>query len=243
MNQQLALLSELTKRFPLTLPDNFNLDSYCYFFCGALSYLYASATGDNVYDWDWKGTDEQIMLIRKTPLWKVFNDIYQYAEYGNTEPLYCDGGQWGFSDDTILFAIEWSSAFYTLSETTDPGVDINICKMLIHKFLARFKLDGHSFENEKFDYAITKDCANIYLPMMHPTGLNLFEISLLAGVSNLRTIRNATYDKTNPLKVIKEGHAVYVDINEARRWIQGRRGFVPTPGVNYADHVDIPVSC
>lgn len=243
MNERLALMSDLPRKFALTLPDNFNLDRYCYFFCGALSELYKSATGENVYDWPWNGSDEQILLIRRTPLWAVFNDIYRYAEYGNTESLYFDGKQWSFNDDSILFAMEWISAINMLSETTAPDIDINIGKLLIHKFLARFKLDGHSFTHDHVNYTITHDCAHIYLPMMHNTGLNIFEVGLLAGVSNLRTIRNATYDKNNPLQVIKEGHSVYVDINEARRWLSGRRGFVPTPGINYAEKVDTPPSC
>lgn len=243
MSEHLALMTEVPKQFELTLSEDFDLYRYSYEFCGAISDLYQSATGEDTYKWPWSGSDEQLLLIRKTPLWSVFNNLYQYAELGNTDPLYFDGMQWSFNDDMFLLALEWISSLGMKSATSDTGVDINIGKLLVHKFLARFKLDGHSFMHKNVNYVITGDCGHIYLPLMHSTGLNIFEMGLLAGVTNLRTIRNATYDKTSPLVVIKEGHSVYVDINEARRWLSSRRGFVPTKGVNYAEKVVVRTAC
>jgi len=226
---QLALLTEVRKNHQLTLPDDFNLDRYCYDFCSAMANLYSSAIGENVYEWHWTGTEEQSLLIRKTRIWKVFNCIYSYAEFGCLDELCFDGTQWNFDDDNILYAVEWVGSLLVMEQTTDIGFDLNIGKYLIHKFLARYKLDGNSLD--KSDYVISNE--SHFLPLVHPTRLTLFEVALLAGVGNLRSIRNATYDKDSPLNVIKEGRNVSVEISEARRWLKNRRGFVPTPGIDY----------
>lgn len=72
-----------------------------------------------------------------------------------------------------------------------------------------------------------------FFPLVHKTHFSLFEIALLAGMSTIRSVRNATYDKKDSLKTIKEGNKVFVELSEARRWLKERRGFVPTKGIQY----------
>jgi len=233
MSLQFGLLTEIGRKHVLTIPDDFDLDRYCYDFCVALTALSRSATGRGAVEWEehWTGAPEQVIKIRRTPLWEVFNRIYQYAEFGCLDGLVFDGEQWNFNDDDILLIVEWIGALLTQEQTTDIGFNLDIGKCLVHKFIARYKLDGNSLE--RGPYTICRDLLHVYLPLTHLTRLSLFEIALLSGVSNLRSIRNATYEKENPLKTIKEGTKITVEVFEARRWITNRRGFVPTPGINY----------
>ena len=70
-------------------------------------------------------------------------------------------------------------------------------------------------------------------PDTHIKHLTLVELALLAGMSNIRSVRNAQFSKTDPLSFMKDGAQVLITVDEARRWLQGRNGFVPTQGIVY----------
>jgi hypothetical protein len=227
MSLNLAVMEEVGSHAVLALPNDFNLDKFCFEFCDELSVLYQSATLEKVKDWHWEDSELQIAVIRETPIWKVFNNIYQYAEFGNTTGLLYLDGQWMFNDDDILFAIEWIAALRTKQETAGLDVFLHYGMLLVHKFLARYKLDKNSLE--RGDYVISFHSLDTYLPLIHPTHLSIFELGLLSGMTNLRSVRNAVYADKNALLVFKEGNRVLSTISDARDWLKGRRGFTPSP--------------
>jgi hypothetical protein len=58
--------------------------------------------------------------------------------------------------------------------------------------------------------------------------LSLFEVALLAGMSE-RSVRNATLASARDrLQTEREGHYTVVAPHEALRWLRGRRGFIET---------------
>jgi hypothetical protein len=58
--------------------------------------------------------------------------------------------------------------------------------------------------------------------------LTLAEVALLANMDE-RSVRNAANPKlTNPLKTEQVGQRSLVRPDEARRWLAGRKGYVPT---------------
>ena len=60
--------------------------------------------------------------------------------------------------------------------------------------------------------------------------LSIAEMALLADMDE-KSVRNATNEKAaDRLRVVKAGKGVKVPMEEARRWLQGRRGFVLTGG-------------
>lgn len=64
--------------------------------------------------------------------------------------------------------------------------------------------------------------------------LSIAEVALLAGMDE-KSVRNATNEKAaDRLHVVKTGKGVDVPNEEARRWLQGRKGFVPTGGPSSA---------
>lgn len=226
-----ALLSHVDSDFNLKFPDDFELDVFCTEFCDELYALYITAVG-NACSQPEQHSQES---IRSTRIWNVLNRIYQYAELGNPECLWFANDQWQFDDDDFLYAVEWFNALKTLDETCGSfGFKYRIFHgiHMLHKFIARFKLDGNiAGDFDGHHYAIAG--SEFFFPLVHKTHFSLFEIALLAGMSTIRSVRNATYDKKDSLKTIKEGNKVFVELSEARRWLKERRGFVPTKGIQY----------
>ncbi len=222
-----ALLSHVASDFNLKFPEDFDLDVFCADFCDELYDLYITAVGLE----DPQPEQHNQKTIRSTRIWNVLNRIYQYAECGNPEFLWFKDDQWQFDDDDFLYAVEWFNALKTLDETKGSfGFKYRIFHgiHMLHKFIARFKLDGNLAGD---DYSIAG--SEFFFPLVHRTHFSLFEIALLAGMGTIRSVRNATYDKDDPLRTVKEGNKVLVEISEARRWLKGRRGFVPTQGIEY----------
>lgn len=228
-----ALLSHVGSDFNLKFPEDFDLEVFCSDFCNELYDLYISAVGSTCS----QPIQHSQETIRSTRIWKVLNRIYQYAELGNAEFFWLENNQLRFNDDDFLYAVEWFNALKTLDETNSSfnfkyrifhGIH------MLHKFLARFKLDGHgNFADDGININYVIAGSEFFFPLIHKTHFSLFEIALLAGMGTIRSVRNATYDKKDPLKVIKEGNKVFVEISEARRWLKERRGFVPTKGIQY----------
>lgn len=227
-----ALLSHVDSEFNLKFPEDFDLEVFCSDFCNELYDLYITAVG-NTCSHPVQHTKES---IRSTRIWSVLNRIYQYAELGNPEFLWLTNNEWQFDDDDFLYAVEWFNALKTLDETSG-GFSFKYRIFhgihMLHKFIARFKLDSNGNFAGYCDDHYPIAGSEFFFPLVHKTHFSLFEIALLAGMGTIRSVRNATYDKKDPLKVIKEGNKVFVEISEARRWLKERRGFVPTKGIQY----------
>ncbi|WP_350979935.1 hypothetical protein, partial [Shewanella sp. AC34-MNA-CIBAN-0136] len=64
-----------------------------------------------------------------------------------------------------------------------------------------------------------------WFPQFSEDNFTLVELALLAGMKNIRTVRNAQYDKEEPLSFIKTGGQVLVTREHAVAWLAKRKGF------------------
>ncbi|WP_445776548.1 hypothetical protein [Shewanella sp.] len=179
---------------------------------------------------EWTGSENEQNLVSNSILWKYLEPIWQYAENGDVTKINIIG-----LDDAYGDLIKWLSASATLFEYSGEDGHVPVLKVMT-KFLARLKLD---FDIDLESGANTPEfllqlqdgfvpVSSNWLPQVNNKNLTLTEIGLLAGVSNIRTIRNAQYDKDKPLLYIKSGKTVLVEPEVARSWLKQRRGFVPS---------------
>lgn len=169
----------------------------------------------------WEDTAEQRLLLKEYHgFFGLLESFYLYAEKGISSSDYT----YRFGEDDFVFAIEPLAILHSLKEW--HGVGTWAAEKIVYKAFARIKLDTQidleTIENE------FPTIGSGFLPMAHKQHLTLVEVALLAGVSTIRSIRNATYDKVNPLRTIKEGGNVLVTVEEAKYWLATRPKFVPT---------------
>lgn len=172
----------------------------------------------------WEGTKEQRLLLKEYyGFFGLLESFYLYAEKGISSSDY----KYKFGEDDFVFAIEPLAILHSLKEW--HGVGTWAAEKIVYKAFARIKLDTQ-IDLE----TIEKEFPTIgsgFLPMAHKQHLTLVEVALLAGVSTIRSIRNATYDKVSPLSTIKEGGNVLVTVDEAKHWLAKRPKFVPTQNI------------
>lgn len=189
---------------------------------------------------DFLGEPAQIKLLENSLMWKYLHPMYLFAELG--EPL--DVIRYHLSDMLGDLA-KWISAANPILEYDGTPLNQAVSKV-IYKFIARLKLnyrwdfDGDYSPEDNPDPLPHSDAKNGLVPISanwypdtHKRHLTLVELTLLAGMSNIRSVRNAQFSKTDQLSFIKEGAQVLITVEEARRWLQGRNGFVPTKGIEY----------
>jgi hypothetical protein len=161
-------------------------------------------------------------LVKKSPLWVAVNDMYDFGIIGNpvlglTNNLVIDGI---YADAEVFFnciAHGEMETFMYEDNVTYPKMSINAIRVAV----ARVVLEG----GERYtDYSAGE----------HGLGngdwghLTLSEIALLADMDE-RSVRNAANPKVNdPLKTESVGKRSLVTPLEAKRWLAGRKGFVPT---------------
>lgn len=213
---------------PVSLTE---LHAYCYESLHMLNILSNSATGsggvflgDQQSNDTWEPNQENLTLLESTPLWESLLSAYNYAELGL--PLQMDEG-----DIHILLTdlAQWFCATFAYREFN--GYPTWAGEKVIYKFIARLKLDYQWDVIDKF-IAIESN----WYPLTHGTHLTILDVALLAGMESIRSVRNATYDKQDSLEILKDGRNVLVTVQDARRWLQGRKGFVPTLGMNYGNN-------
>ncbi len=189
---------------------------------------------------DFLGEPEQIKLLENSLMWKYLHPMYLFAELG--EPL--DVINYHLSDMLGDLA-KWITAANPILEYDETSLNQAAIK-IIYKFIARLKLnyrwdfDGNYSPKDNPDPLPHSDARNGLVPLSagwypdtHKRHLTLVELALLAGMSNIRSVRNAQFSKTDPLSFIKDGAQVLITVEEARRWLQRRNGFVPTKGIEY----------
>lgn len=216
-----------------------------------LEILYNSAHGRGEADTscgviDFLGEPEQIKLLEKSMMWEYLHPMYLFAELG--EPL--DVIDYHLSDMLGDLA-KWITAANPILEYDGTPLNQAVSKV-IYKFIARLKLnyrwdfEGNYGPEDNPDPLPHSDAKNGINPLCfgpsishgwypdtHKRYLTLVELALLAGMSNIRSVRNAQFSKSDPLSFIKEGAQVLITVEEARRWLQGRNGFIPTKGIEY----------
>ncbi|WP_413282500.1 hypothetical protein [Vibrio sp. MA40-2] len=173
------------------------------------------------FETNFQGTDEQLKFGKNSAIWRLLEDFYFYAEMGINP-------EFSFSDDDFMWAIEFLTHLHSLKEW--HGIGSWALEKIVYKAFARIKLDSHLDVDGHDDFPTL---SSGFLPLAHTKHFTMLEVALLAGVSNVRSIRNATYDKNAPLATIKEGGSVLVTVDEARQWLATRPKFIPTQGVDY----------
>lgn len=179
---------------------------------------------------EWSASLEEKELVEKSVPWSYLLPMWLYAEKGELTPL-----AYGVHlDDAIGDLVKWLCAIGPISEYSGEDSCTPILKV-ITKFFARLKLDFDLDLNEgkKINElpSIEDGCITInsgWLPQIDNKYLTVVEVALLAGISNIRTVRNAQYDKENPLHFFKEGRKVLVKNEAAKKWLLLRRGYIPT---------------
>lgn len=182
---------------------------------------------------DWSAHPEEISLVENSALWPYLLPMWLYTEHGQFP---------SFSvhiDDILGDLIKWISAVESISEYGGQNPHIAILKV-VTKFLARIKLEFNFNLDEGFKLSgntvaldiigIDQGCVPVsagWLPEVDEEHLSLVEIALLAGISNIRTVRNAQYDNDEPLRCFKKGKQVLVTVKDARKWLSKRRSFLP----------------
>ena len=175
---------------------------------------------------EWLETPETIEFVRKSAMWLLLEPLWLYAEKGElVRPK-------DHLNDVIGDLLKWVCAIEAISEYSGENVHTPILKV-ITKFLARLKLDYQIDLSSGGDVKRYPDLSDglvgiSWLPQVSDKNLTIIELALLAGVSNIRSVRNAQYDKDNPLVFIKTGKNVEIEIDVAKHWLAKRRGFVAT---------------
>ena len=189
---------------------------------------------------------EQVRILENSLIWKYIVSMYQFAELG--EPLdIVEYHLWDMLGDLS----KWIMATLPILEYDGTPSDRSAIKV-IYKFIARLKLNYRWDFEGRYDPEDTPDplphsgaknginplcsgpsISSSWYPDTHRRHLTLVELALLAGMGNIRSVRNAQFNKTDPLAFIKEGAQVLITVEEARRWLKGRKGFVPTKGIQY----------
>ncbi len=182
-------------------------------------------------DIEWTGTPREKELVTNSLPWSYLQPIWQYAELGKIESIF----DIDFEDEFDNL-IKWVSAVAPICNYHGEDGYVAILKVMI-KFFARLKLDyGVDFNDEtglsqqlgQSNYVFTGTNSINSLPQVDHKNLTVIEMALLSGVSNIRTIRNAQYDKDKPLQFFKKGKTVLVKPEVARVWLNLRREFVPS---------------
>ncbi len=198
----------------------------------SLDVLYQSVIGmaDCVLTQDgprWQDSPEHHLVAESSLMWSYLHPMWVDAEQGLEPELN------HLPNDIAGDIAKWLSATQGISQHDGINLSEAALKVLI-KYFARLKLDhrlnlvtGENCPSPEFERGI---CAirNGWFPQVHAKHLTLVELGLLAGVTNLRTIRNAQYDQDAPLAFIKCDNQVLIQTDEARRWLKRRRGFVPS---------------
>lgn len=190
---------------------------------------------------DFINEPEQVRLLENSLIWKYIVPMYQFAELG--EPL--DVVEYHLSD-MLGDLSKWITATDPILAYDGTPSDQSVVK-IIYKFLARLKLNYHwdlqgkdssEHRTDLFDhsgivnYGLDPLSSGFFIET-HARHLTLVELTLLAGMGNIRSVRNAQFSKTDSLAFIKEGVQVLITVEDARRWLKGRKGFVPTKGIQY----------
>lgn len=167
-------------------------------------------------------------LITKSNLWNSASEMYDYGVLGipviglGDEPN-IDGRH---ADAEVFLNCIASNAmepYFYEDDVIYPGLSIRTVRMAV----ARVVLEG----GERYtDYG----AGEFGLGNGDWGHLTLSEMALLADMDE-RSVRNAANPKVNdPLKTETVGKRALVNLIEAKRWLAGRKGFIPT---NVNEHV------
>lgn len=171
-----------------------------------------------VHDYAW--TEKE--AIEHSPVWEAVSEMYDYGMEGiPTGDLVPGGRIIGLHAHVEVFFHGLDTpnmkAYLEQDENTLP----RLAMLTVQSAVARMVLDGG---RRCSDFG-----ANQYGVVNGDYGyLTLAEVALLANMDE-RSVRNAANPKlSDPLKTEQIGKRSLVTPEEARRWLAGRKGFIPT---------------
>lgn len=172
--------------------------------------------------------------LENSRLWPDIAYMWDYAENGIYHKKFFSTHPDDFFSDAarILSAINGYNSWHG-EEFGQP-----IVKVII-KFCARIKLDFDSDFDARMDTPF-QDVVTLqsgWFPQLAMKDLTLLELALLAGMTNVRSVRNAQRANGARLNFYKFGLQVLVTVADARAWLPGRKGFVPSTNLPTAEGV------
>lgn len=161
--------------------------------------------------------------IEKSPMWYAVSDMYDYGVAGiPTGGDLVPGGSINGANAHIemFFRGLDTPHMRTYLEETEVALP-RLAMLSVQSAVARIVLDGGDRYTDfgAREYGIGKGDYGY---------LTLAEVALLANMDE-RSVRNAANPKLpDPLKTEQIGKRSLVTPEEARRWLAGRKGFIPT---------------
>jgi hypothetical protein len=204
---------ELRLNANLAPTTEIELKGAAYSLIAALDHLFCSSVGKEASMCnyiDWENTLKQNQMVEGSALWDCIYPMWEYAENGGEVP--------NIYDDLLGDLAKWLSAVNGYCEYHGDYFNHHIIKVIL-KCLAKLKLINKLDPNE----LVTLSSG--WFPQFSEDNFTLVELALLAGMKNIRTVRNAQYDKEEPLSFIKKGGQVLVTREHAVAWLAKRKGF------------------
>jgi hypothetical protein len=162
-----------------------------------------------------------LAAVEASPIWSAVSEMYDYGVSGvPTAHLFPKGhvvAEYGAAERFLRAVDTPHMRLYLKEEGNTPP---RLATTAVLTAIARMVLDdGWRQTDYGAEYGILEGDMGI---------LTIAEIALLANMDE-GSVRNATNKKLpDPLKTVQLGKRSLVEPEEARRWLAGRKGFVPT---------------
>jgi hypothetical protein len=160
--------------------------------------------------------------IEATPFWQAINEMYDFGVMGiPSEELYPQGHIYGLYAELERFLLGMDTQPMEFYLKKNKNKLPRLALRAVQTAVARIVLEGGWRENDHGgrQYGMLKGDMN---------HLTLADVALLANMDE-RSVRNAANPKLpDPLKTELNDSRTMVPPQEARRWLAGRKGFIPT---------------
>ena len=157
--------------------------------------------------------------ITQSPVWNAMGELYDYGVMGIPTGDLVPGNRInGIHAHVEMFLRAFDTARAKIFLEAGDNEAPRLCLLTVQIAVARMVLDG----GERYtDYGVSEHGI-----LQGDTGyLTFSEIAMLANMDE-RSVRNAANPKlSNPLKTELKGTRSLVNIEEAGRWLAGRKGF------------------
>jgi hypothetical protein len=186
-----------------------------------------------------ESTLTEVEFIKKSPIWVVASEMYDYGVMGiPSETLHPEGHIEGVYGHIERFLCAMDTPQMRLYLEASNNAPPRLSLLAVQSAVARMVLDGgwRHTDYGASEYGALKGDMN---------QLTLAEIALLANMDE-RSVRNAANPKLpDPLKTVQVGKRSLVSPTEARRWLAGRKGYIPsrtyTGTRRYSVDITLPV--
>jgi len=157
----------------------------------------------------------EIEAIQASPIWEAVSEMYDYGVTGIPKGELSPGGHiYDTYAHTEMFLRGMDTPNMKLYLEAHANALPRLAMLAVQSAVARIVLDG-GWRHTDYEEG---DMNN----------LSIAEVALLANMDE-RSVRNAANKKlTDPLKTEQLGKRSLVSVEEARRWLAGRKGYIPT---------------